>query len=514
MTPPPSMPAETEENLRRRLHRYAATTRTSPDGLGQIVDRATRAAETRPGQRRWLQGAVAGIAAVALALVLVARTADQAEVDKASGTGVAPTIEGGVFGLVQDSSNCSSDVCPGSDVMRLELPSLAFERLTTEARATSVALAEDGRILATSESSHGLIEVGVETVSQLPSGPDLVAVAVGPSGEQATVVSVIEDGASSGTTTNDLRVEGETVIRGAVALSVPTFDPTGRLAVLQARPSTRHLFHDTDLVVFDGITEVARQRVRGIPPSGALSARPALSWSSQGLVAISGGRMDSFQGRSGDEALNTTLIVEPDTGATIRTIEGWHGLAWSPDGTGLLLTRPVAPGTTEVAVAYGPSLISIENIGRVDGYLTGLVWRPSPPPTLLDVAGVTYELRLDAERVCLEGGLLPGEVCQGPPGGDPQARLDPTRGSHDNVLFVVVPEGASLMPPEGVASATASAAHSTVLVGHVADEFACVRYTNAAGVDGLISVGLTFPSDPTRPDPGVPCGAADLEAGE
>lgn len=508
------MPADTEENLRRRLRLYAATTRTSPDGLGQIVDRATRAAAPRPGQRRWLQGAVVGIAAAAVALVLVARTDDQAEVDKSSGTVVAPTIEGGVFGLVQDSGNCSSDVCPGSDVMRLELPSLAVERLTTEARATSVALAEDGRILATSGSSHGLIEVGVETVSQLPSGPDLAAVAVGPSGEQATVVPVIEDGASSGETTYDLQLGGETVIRGAVALSVPTFDPAGRLAVLQAGPSTRHLFHDTDLVIFDGITEVARQRVREIPPSGVLSPRPALSWSSQGLVAISGGRMDSFQGASGDEALNTTLIVDPDTGTTVRTIEGWHGLAWSPDGTGLLLTRPVAPRTTEVAVAYGPSLASIQNIGSAGGYLTGLVWRPPSPSTSLDVAGFTYQLRLDAGRLCLEGGLLPDEVCQGPPAGTPQARLDPTGGSDDNVLFVVVPEGGSLVPPEGAASATASAAHSTVLVGHVADDFACVRYINPAGVDGLISVGLPFPSDPTRPDPGVPCGAADLDARE
>ena len=165
-------------------------------------------------------------------------------------------------------------------------------------------------------------------------------------------------------------------------------------------------------------------------------------------------------------------------------------------------------------MAHGPSLASIQNIGSADGYLTGLVWRPPSPSTSLELAGLTYELRLDADRLCLKGGLLPGEVCQGPPAGIPQARLDPAEGSDDNVLFVVAPHGASLVPPEGAASATTSAAHSTVLVAHVADEFACVRYTNPAGVEGLISVGLPFPSDPTRPDPGVPCGAADLDARE
>lgn len=505
MTPPSSMPTETEDHLRRRLHRYAATTRISPDALAQIVDLATGAPAPGGGQRRWLQAAVAGVAAAAMALVFVSTTADRAEVDMADGTGVPPTIAGDVLGLVQTSAKCNPDVCAGSDVMRLALPSLTFERLTTEARATSAALAGDGRILATSElgASHGLLEVGAEATTLLPSVPDLVAVAVGPGGEEATVVSV--GGVSSGATTYDLRVGNQTVIRGAVALSVPTFGPAGRLAVLQARPSTRYLFHDAELVVFDGITEVARHRVQGVPPDGVLSSRPALSWSSKGLVALSGGRMDPFQGTSGDEALNTTLIVDPDTGATVRRIEGWHGLAWSPDGTGLLLTRPVAPRTTEVAVAYGASLASMDMIGSAEDYLTVLVWRP-PPPTSLDVAGDTYEVRMEGERVCLQGGLLQERVCQGLPIGAPQARLDPAGGGEeDNVLFVVAPAGTSFVPPERASSADVPETNSTVLVGHVAGESACVAYTSRAGDDGLVSVGLTYASDPTPLDPATRC---------
>lgn len=496
-------PTESEERLRRRLHRAAETTQTSPDGLATILERATSQPAPAAWPRRVLVGAVAAVAVSALALVLVAPNGNQESAELAGGTGAPPAIEGEIVGLVQDSDRCTSDVCPGSDVMRLELPSLTFGRATTGARIASVAVGPDGGVLATTKDGSGLVEVGTASVMRLPLLPEPVAVAIGPAGEQATVHTVVEGGASSGPTTYDLRLDGELLITGAADLSAPAFDPAGRLAVLQAFTSPRSRFHDAELVVFDRVTEVARRRIEGVPPDGVLNERPVLSWSGAGLVAISRDRMDSFQGVSGNESLNTTLIVDPATGATVRTIEGWHGLAWSPDGTGLLLTRPVAPRTTEVAVAYGSTMGSIDIVGTVSDYVTGLFWR-APSSTTVEVDGATYDVTASGLRTCLRGGLLGEPVCRPRSVEGPDASLDPGSGGN-NVLFVVAPKGVALVSPDGASVSELSGTGLTVLVDHVAGDEACVGFTRVGEGGALLSVTLTRASDPSPSDPTATC---------
>jgi hypothetical protein len=90
-----------------------------------------------------------------------------------------------------------------------------------------------------------------------------------------------------------------------------------------------------------------------------------LTWGGSGMFAISASHpFPSSQG-SPPPWKAWTLVVD-DAGTIVARLDGWQGLAWSPDGLGLLVGRKPRPIETErnfeLRVRYGPGLRRSERV--------------------------------------------------------------------------------------------------------------------------------------------------------
>lgn len=111
---------------------------------------------------------------------------------------------------------------------------------------------------------------------------------------------------------------------------------------------------------------------------------PALSWGASGLIAISGSRPQPlarayYEGRRAPERDELhpgwTNVVDAGTGELVASLDGWQGLAWSPDGRGLLTARRDGPDTSQLAVWWGPRLKERLDVGRTSLPMVPRYWR-------------------------------------------------------------------------------------------------------------------------------------------
>jgi hypothetical protein len=106
-------------------------------------------------------------------------------------------------------------------------------------------------------------------------------------------------------------------------------------------------------------------------------AHPKLTWSASGLFAMSSSH--PFRSYSGVPPpwKGWTAVVD-DRGRVVANLDGWQGLAWSPDGLGLLVGHITRPVPTErhfaLEVRYGPGLRHRKPVGTAPLPVALVAW--------------------------------------------------------------------------------------------------------------------------------------------
>lgn len=73
-------------------------------------------------------------------------------------------------------------------------------------------------------------------------------------------------------------------------------------------------------------------------------------------------------------------MVDPTTGEQVAALPDWHqGLAWAPDGTGLLAARLTGDRTAELLLYWGTELEHSRNLGPTSLPFTPHWWLPPEP---------------------------------------------------------------------------------------------------------------------------------------
>ncbi|HEX9994048.1 MAG TPA: hypothetical protein VGB14_14065 [Acidimicrobiales bacterium] len=369
-------------DLERRLHDelagLAATTTTAPDALERIVERAGRARRRR---RVPLLVATAAAAVLVVVAVAVARRPD----DGARVTAELPPAPPALVGTV--TAAVLTNPCVGNCVA-------AAARFDVADPEDLELLGRDGRW--TTEP-----EFGREGPDALPDGRHLVVddggvtVVVDPAtGDELFVGKVTVQSA-------DLLADGRVVMvaidratdlyrvgvvdpdgGGLVDLPIPdglqphavAAGPGGSFAVLADRESC--CLNEPALLVVD---RDGTEHVHDL--SDALDGRrnlvvgePELSWGASGLLAVSQDLAEPYIPSSPQRGW--VVVVDPATGDRVAAIDGWQGVAWSPDGHGLLLARHLRPRSSEVAVFWGPGLAERIDLGVAPLPVLPRSWAP------------------------------------------------------------------------------------------------------------------------------------------
>jgi hypothetical protein len=150
-----------------------------------------------------------------------------------------------------------------------------------------------------------------------------------------------------------------------------TAGPDGWLAVVggEACCDTVRTRPDRDLVLVgpDGTaTVVDLDEVLADMPLPAARGTLQPAWSTRGLMAISNEMVAPPFGHEGTPVEPWTVVLDPTTGERVADIDGWHALAWSPDGTGLMAAQPTGRQTTRLRLFSGPALEHHTDLGELD----------------------------------------------------------------------------------------------------------------------------------------------------
>lgn len=363
------MSTDLERRLRDELTGLAATTRTAPGALDAIVERAGRA------PRRGKAPLVVAVATVVVLAVVALGSAgdDRAPRVTADIPPGPPEVTGTVLAEVY-TVPCTGD-CVDARARFPIIDPEQLEVLASDERGdnysdgpTSRHPLRDGRFF-TSEGGGALL-VDPADGSSMALGRGLVTSAdVLPDGR--VVFVKVDDGAEvaiadpAGGTVTRVRLPGD-LSPSAVAVA-----PDGTMAVLGegARCCNVVLFApDGDVSFLDVAGALDR---RGIVVIGDT----AMSWSVSGLLAISQDLPEPWTGAS-SPLQGWTVVIDPDDGERITAIDGWQGLAWSPDGRGLLVARRAGPRSSELAVYWGPELSERIDLGRVPLPVLPRFWLP------------------------------------------------------------------------------------------------------------------------------------------
>jgi hypothetical protein len=113
-------------------------------------------------------------------------------------------------------------------------------------------------------------------------------------------------------------------------------------------------------------TERQRLRLDGLLPEERvlMLGRPGLTWGTGDLIAISGTSPEPLL--TGGDPPGWTVVLDPSDGALVTYLDGWQGLAWSPDGAGLLVARRTGRRTSELAVVWGTGLSEVIQAGTTE----------------------------------------------------------------------------------------------------------------------------------------------------
>jgi hypothetical protein len=348
------MTAQLEEELRAELRRTAAATRTAPDALGRIAERAERRPPVRPSRAL----AVAAVVVVALAAGVALRLAPggDGQTVVADQPPQPPSLSGTVQVEVL-TSPCNGDCVDGHFRFSFGSPQDMVALLTGEWH--DVEVLADGRYLTGSGGGATLL-VDPASGAEVPVGAGEVQ-SVAEETRGTVVVLAFDETAQRGAVLR--RVDPGT---GAVAELAPLADdlvahalavgPDGQLAVLA---DVRECCLNRPVLVVLDRDGNERQRIRLgnlLPEQRSLMpGRPGLSWGRSGLIAISGTSPEPLSAGGGAHP-GWTTVLDPTSGRQVAQLDGWQGLAWSPDGDGLLVARRTGRRTSELAVLWGPAL--------------------------------------------------------------------------------------------------------------------------------------------------------------
>lgn len=371
------MSTDLERRLRDELTGLAATTCTAPGALDAIVERAAR-----PGLRARVPIAVAvGLVAVLAVVAVAVVVADDGRAQRvvADLPPGPPPIAGTVVAAVQ-AGTCNSAFCVGGARFDVSDPR-SVQRLSSDGRWAAEAdpgrenalALPDGRLLRATED-------GTTVVADPATGGELSVGAV-----RAVSADVLADGrvVMVGVRSDGIRVGvvdpggggfvEQSLPEGFIPHAVAA-GPDGRFgvlgderecclnepALLVVEPDGTEVLHDLSDALGD-----RRQLVEG---------DPELSWSTAGLVAVSSDLPEPFI--PSQQANGWVVVVDPDGGKQVAAIDGWQGLAWSPDGRGLLVARRAGPRSSELAVLWGPELSERIDLGRVPLPVLPRFWLP------------------------------------------------------------------------------------------------------------------------------------------
>lgn len=353
------------------------------------------------GRRRYLPVAVVSFAAAVVALLLFLSnesaedsmpTLDQEGVD-------CQADQQGKIYLVAGESNTSAALYQGT------LCPLRFRAVPGVTRVRGVSGAGD--LLVVTHEGGG-IEVGTEGVDSLAPLPGVTDrphagdAAVSPEGLIAFTTS---QPISGGVATDRLHVfdpeTGETkpILADNRFLSRPTWGPGGRIATFR-RAQGQGEVPEITIVEPDG-----QARHFPLVPPPLLGEVWTLEWGASNLVAVSYDILDL-------NPVSETILLDPDSG-TKQVLRGWRALAWSPDGTRLLMQ-----GEDDLALARAPHFNRPRVLGPPPSGMFAAAWLSCATTTCEPTAAASDPQKrqfafADFERLAQQGRLVNADFYPG-----------------------------------------------------------------------------------------------------
>ncbi len=372
-----------EDRLRRELARRATATPTSPTARADIHRRATAAAAASDPPR-WRRPAAA-LAVMVVLVVAAVRVIDRGSDETQTPPVVhplparPPTLAGGVLGAVMVP--CTADqgtdpTCgggPGSlDLARPDQVNLLARE--TALYDTASPILSDGRLV---ESDPGLdpgatvIDPASERSLRLEAHDSTTPTAALPDGRVAIVHG-------SATGPDRLDIVGEDGVESSIALpsdlntAALAAGPEGWLAVL-GDGDRECCLNRAELVLVAPGGALHRVGIRdAVADRDPTMTGLVMSWGSRGLIALSGTRLAP---PGSDRFFDWTVVVDPTTGERVAALDA-QGIAWAPDGTGLLASRRTGRTSSELTLFWGPGLRQETGVGPVPGEFTPYWWQP------------------------------------------------------------------------------------------------------------------------------------------
>lgn len=378
-------------------HRIRAAMRTLADQIpvGDASLKVLPSSTTVPTSRRRLRVvALSALAVAAAALVFMStRETDQSvrTVDQ-NGEHCPP---GDIY-LIAGASNDNARLYSGS------LCPLRLAPVSDVTRARGVS--GSGDLIVVSFEAGGAAKLVAGKTEPLPG------VEAGPTSDASVsadglVAFTTSQSISGGAATDRLHVydpkagTSRPVLADNRFLSRPAWGPGGRIAVYRNAGRSGEVPEIT-IVEPDG---TARHIAVRPPPS--LGYVEHLLWGPSSPIAFS-------YNVGGLEPVTT--LVDPGTGVQ-QVFRGWHALAWSPDGTTLLVEKKT--GDRQLALAGGPKYDRLRKIGEAPAHVFAASWlacptasRCTPAP---DVRRSTGRIQLDFaefERLVQEGQIQSADV--------------------------------------------------------------------------------------------------------
>lgn len=375
-----------ESRLRQDLGHQAATVPVPLDPPPRLLTRV----------RRRRRGRLLAVAALPLALVVLLAAAvvvgGDDDTDVAAGRARTlltspPELSGTILANVYFTP-CQpmpgQDCTGGPHRFDLRRPD-ALERIDTGKMSSATNVLADGRYAIREEGRPDWsILIAPGTGAPLPLGRNADSLSVLPDGRLLMLATDDDDAQRRVLRTIDPadgRREDRPAPRGTSAV---TAGPGGSIAMFVPGGGCCD-----ELIVIDSQGRQRRHRLR-FPGSGTMKDRRTpigsitMSWGASGLLAFSTlyPQPLSYNGsrRPGDPEFadphpGWTDIVDPATGNLVASLDGWQGVAWSPDGRGLLTARRDGVRAAELAVWWGQGLRERIDAGRVSVPMAPRFWQ-------------------------------------------------------------------------------------------------------------------------------------------